>query len=441
MSIITTFLLRNALATGLITLFGSALNSLYLTLGRQLPWPNEPTPPTPIDSVHQTKLLWDNMIYAKLVTLNNLELVATRYNWTSGNVYTAYTDTANYLGNSQFYIYTSNNEVYKCLANNGGGSNTSTVQPSGLGSLSNNYIQTTSDGYQWKYMLQVQPGDIFLNNFYFGVPLLAPPGSLQGIIQSAAVPGSLDIINVTNGGQNYANGSQQFIVTITGDGKGANAYASVVNGQVQSPLIMTARGKGYSYANVTFSDPNGTGAVAKAVLPPPGGHGSDAATELYCSTVMVSVTTSNSENGFLTTDNDFRQIALLLNPLEFGSNTVVATAAEEAPYYTITVSGGVGTYSLSETVFQGTGINTSTFSGAVIDFNAVEGVLTLNNIVGTPVLNGILYGFSSGTQRYVTNITTPTLQPYTGEFLEIDDEPPLLQNPNQETQFQLIMAF
>jgi hypothetical protein len=438
MPIITTFNLRNSLAKGLIGLIAQAPgNALYLTIGRQLPWPTEPTAPPPIDSIHQTKLAWDDMIFAKIVTFNNLSLVIPRYNWVSGNVYTAYTDTQSNLPTSQFYIYTSNNEVYKCLAN-GNGAN-STVQPAGLGSASNNYIQTMSDGYQWKYMLQVQPADIFLNSFYFGVPIVPPPNSLQAIIQQASVPGSIDVITVTSGGSNYVNSPTSFIVNISGDGTGATAYANVSNNQVQN-IIMTNRGSGYSYANVTFTDPVGTGATAQAIMPPPGGHGAEADTELCASTVMVSTVTANAELGFLTVNNAFREIGLLLNPLEFGSNTVSSNARCKV-YVTLVVSGGVGSYNLNETVFQGTSINTSTFSGAVIDFDPIAGVITLNNIVGTPVLNGILYGLSSGTQRYVTNITNPDLELYTGEFLLLDHEPPIQRNPNQQEAYQLLLQF
>lgn len=438
MPIISTFNLRNSLSKGLIGLIAEAPgNSLYLTIGRQLPWPTEPIAPAPVDSMHQTKLLWDDMMYAKLITFNNLSLVVTRYNWTSGGTYTAYTDKQSNLPQSPFYIYTSNNEVYKCLANNNG--QPSTVQPSGLGSAGNNYIQTMNDGYQWKYMLQVQPADIFLNNFYFGVPLTPPPNSLQAIIQAAAIPGSIDVINVTASGQNYINNPQSFIVNITGDGAGANAYANVNHNQVQN-IVMTNRGSGYSYANVSFTDPNGTGATVTAIMPPIGGHGSEADTELCASTVMVSTVTANSELGYLTTSNEFREIGLLLNPLQYGSNTVSSNAKCKV-YTTMVVSGGVGTYSLNETVFQGTSINTSTFSGAVIDFDSIAGVITLNNIIGTPILNGILYGLASGTQRYVTNITNPDLKLFTGEFLQVDHEPPIQRNPNQQEMYQLILQF
>jgi hypothetical protein len=432
--IITTNLLRNTVAQAVITFFGE--NSLYLTVGRQLPWVTEPTPPTPIDNINQNKLLWDNMMFAKLITLNNLEIVAPRYNWINGNVYTAYTDTATYLPVSQFYIYTSNNEIYKCLANNGGGP--STVEPYGLGTAGNNYIQTTSDGYQWKYMLDVETNDMFLNDFYFGIPTIPPPGSIQSIISAAAVAGSIDVINVTNKGNNYTDSPQSFIINISGDGTGANAYANVRGGEIQN-IVMTNRGSGYSFANVTFTG-TGTSATATAIMPPPGGHGFNAVTELMASTVMVSTVTSNSEVGFLTTSNKFRQIGLLLNPKNYGANTI-ATGARMSPYMTITVSGGVGSYSLNETVFQGISINNTIFSGAVIDFDPVAGVVTLNNIVGNPVIGNILYGLNSGTQRYVTAISNPTLQLYTGEFLDIDNEPPIQRNSNQQEQYQLVLSF
>ena len=171
-------------------------------------------------------------------------------------------------------MITSNNEVYKCLSNNNNA--VSINEPIGIGSPANNYIQTMPDGYQWKYMLQVQGGDIFFNSFWFATPLIPPTNSLQALIVNAAVPGSIDVINVIQGGTNFANSAQAYIVNIVGDGSGANAYAVVSNNSVQN-IIMVNRGENYSYANVLFTDANGINALAYAIMPPQGGHGSEPA--------------------------------------------------------------------------------------------------------------------------------------------------------------------
>ena len=54
-------------------------------------------------------------------------------------------------------------------------------------------------------------------------------------------------------------------VTITGDGYGANAVATIVNGRIQS-IEVTNRGIEYTRATVTISGGNGYGATAEAVI-------------------------------------------------------------------------------------------------------------------------------------------------------------------------------
>lgn len=439
MATITTVGLRNAVATNFINDMSSpeSNTSLYLTLSRQNPWAAEPTPDLPVDTIQQFTTLWDTLIFGKIITLNNLSLVVNRINWTSNSIYTAYSDKNSNLFNTQFYVMNSNNEVYKCLANNTNA--VSLNEPVGFGSIANNYIQTSDDGYQWKYILQVQPADAFLNDFWIPIPTIAPIGSAQNIIYSSAVPGSIDVIQVNDGGSGFTNSPQAYIIDITGDGVDANAYANVSDNQIQN-IVMVNRGSGYHRATVTFTDPNGVGANATVILPPPGGHGSDAHFELGATTVMVSVVTSDTEAGFLTVSNEVRQISLLLNPLKFGSTDISSNTRVRA-YNTFNVSGGIGTYSADEVVFQGASINTSTFSGLVIDFDPILGILTVNNTQGAPLQNSILYGDSSGAQRYITNIVEPDLEKYTGRYLEIENSPPIERSTLQQEQFQAIISF
>ena len=69
-------------------------------------------------------------------------------------------------------------------------------------------------------------------------------------------------INVTNPGYGYTSDP---IVTITGDGSGATATATIVNSKVVS-ITVTNRGTDYSRALVSFSGGGGFGAEATVVL-------------------------------------------------------------------------------------------------------------------------------------------------------------------------------
>ena len=69
-------------------------------------------------------------------------------------------------------------------------------------------------------------------------------------------------IQVTNSGTGYLVAPT---VTITGDGSGATAVATIVNGRVDN-IIVTNRGTGYSRALVSISGTTGYGATASAIL-------------------------------------------------------------------------------------------------------------------------------------------------------------------------------
>lgn len=427
-------------ALNFIANMGSTNNNyLYHFYGQQTAWASDTAPPIPDESVRTYKAIWDNMLGAQLITLNNLATVIPQNPWTANSIYKAYsdTDTDPYDTDNLSYIVNSNQEVFKCLANGGG--NHSLVSPSGIGNASNNYIQTLSDGYAWKYMYIVQNGDQFWNTEWlpvYNVPLI---NSTQETIAQAAIPGSIDIINVIAGGNNYINSPQSWIVNIIGDGTGANAYANVSGSAVQN-IVMVNRGQNYTYANVVFTDPSGSGATATVIMPPSGGHGANACFELGGTAVMASIFTYGDMQGFFTTTNSFRQSGIILNPYIYASNTV-STNTLVRTYTTLNLTGGVGTYSNNEIVYQGTSINNATFSGTIIDFDPVLGVLRVNNTQGAPRLSNILYGVSSGAQRFITNIINSDLQNYSGKLMLVENTAPIERANNQFEQFQYIIQF
>lgn len=434
-------------ALNFIETMTSGTNSLYLFLGKQTPWDDETSPPNPLESVSHYKQLWDNMIAGKLITLNNMSLVVPSIKWTENNIYFAYSDKVDLAQASAangLYIMTSTFDVYKCISNNYGA--LSTQQPIGTGTSSSNYIQTLSDGYQWKYMLNIEPTDKFFTNDWIPIPFIPAPNSFQDLMRQSAIPGSICKIDVLNSGYGYANNSNSYILTITGDGFGANAYANVNNGQIQN-IIITELGQDYTYATVTVADlldpfggAIGTGAQLEAIMSPVGGHGSNAALELGVKSVMISVSTSDSENNTITVVNSFRQNGLLLNPTIFGTANIANTAYIQTAEY-IVVGGGIGSFTINERVYQGPDINNSIFAGTVIDYNSSPNLLRLNNITGVPQTGGVLFGSDSGAQRYITIVGNPSVQPYSGYIIDYDNESSILRQSGQTELFQFIETF
>lgn len=138
----------------------------------------------------------------------------------------------------------------------------------------------------------------------------------QSNVELLAVDGAIPVILVTNGGNTYNKNS--VAVTITGDGYGAAAVATVDSNGSISLITVTNPGQGYTYADILIT--GGAGATARAILSPKGGHGKDAVSELYANTIMlVNRIASESALGIDLTNN-YRQITILKNPRAYGTD-------------------------------------------------------------------------------------------------------------------------
>lgn len=173
---------------------------MYLFYSRIDPWSSEKSPPALDDTLLSDRDVWRGMTAAKKVSNNNVTMSVRKYLWATNTIYTEYDDTNENLATSNFYVITSNNEVYKCLFNSN--SVPSTVIPTGQSTS----VITTSDGYKWKFMYDISQADI---NRFGGVnhipvkTLVTNDGSAQWAVQQAAANGSVPIYEVTSGGSGY----------------------------------------------------------------------------------------------------------------------------------------------------------------------------------------------------------------------------------------------
>lgn len=109
-------------------------------------------------------------------------------------------------------------------------------------------------------------------------------------------------------------------VTVTGDGANAIGRA-VVNTSANTidQVIMVNRGSGYSFAEVSVTGTSGgsgeASANVRAIISPPGGHGSDVYNELDASQLIFSIKFANTENDTISVSNDFRTVGILKDPL------------------------------------------------------------------------------------------------------------------------------
>ena len=169
---------------------------LYAVLGRNRAYTDENNPDTPIETDKNKQYeLWRDAVAGRKITAGDVEHVVPRYNWTAGTVYAMYRDTDKTMYERAFYVFTSENNVYKCLNNNKGAA--STVEPTGYSTRT----FTLSDGYTWKYMYTISLGqaDKFLTAAYMPVRSLAntdasAEGDRQVEVQNAAANGSIEVI-------------------------------------------------------------------------------------------------------------------------------------------------------------------------------------------------------------------------------------------------------
>jgi hypothetical protein len=249
----------------------------------------------------------------------------------------------------------------------------------------------------------------------------------QANVELLATPGALSWINIDNAGSGYTNP----VVTITGDGTGAEATASLnANGEIESILI-TNYGSGYSYANVEVTGGAGTSAVLRAIMSPKGGHGSNMPNELCANIVSFYGAFEQEEIDGFEISNDYRQIGIIKDIAEYG---------ELIKRYNDNV--GTSLWKLEGIIdpanFPIDSEISNTFATKVLKVAAVKTnemlVQSLNGSVPTIADTYQLNGNSFS----VTSVTNPTINKFSGEMLYIDNK--LAFTPSDE-QFVVVRSF
>jgi hypothetical protein len=356
--------LRVTAAKKFVDRVGQENNFIYTFIGKSLPWDDEDSPPVPSDWIQAEIGAYDNMQYLKRVIANDVYQVIRRIDWKISSVYSPYKhnsvlfDPAN--EEYPFYVVTDDWNVYKCIGNAQG--KPSLFKPTGKAKN----IFATSDGYLWKYIYTVT-SDVykFNTNEYIPVKATGSTGSTDY---------GIDYIELTEKGTGYTGST--IAITITGSGTGATAYATIVSGTLDQ-VVITNRGSGYRSATATIAPPTtGTTATANPIVSPPGGHGHNPAYELGGHHVILVTRFVDDTDGIFSITNDFRQIGLLENPLDYLDGSAL-TSESLSQTTNLFFSSVVGDFEADEIV---TG-SISGATGRVIDWDGTE-VLRLSNVVG-----------------------------------------------------------
>ena len=223
------------------TISGSQDN-FYVFYSRIHQWPSESAPPTPVDTVQFTNYdIWRGMVGLKKISNNDISFAITRYNWTSNTLYTEYNNLDSTLVTKPYYVYTANNNVYKCLYNNNG--TRSTAVPTGQSTS----VITTSDGYKWKFMYNItsaQEEKFVTLNFLPVKTLTSDDSSPQWNVQQAASNGAIEVIDVTASGLGYLESKGTFAGVTNTSVMFANVAASNTSNDYQNYTLFVSSGDG-----------------------------------------------------------------------------------------------------------------------------------------------------------------------------------------------------
>jgi hypothetical protein len=163
--------------------------------------------------------------------------------------------------------------------------------------------------------------------------------------------------------------------------------------------IVYAAGTGYTYGTVTLTDATvftdvtlttavttnvingGSGGAIGVFISPKGGHGFDAVQELGGHYVMLNTLFIGAERDDLLTGNDFRNIAIVVDPKNYGTSTVASDQTARQ------------TYALKLTSVSGTFVNDEKITqastgaiGRVVEWDTTNTILYYQqeSAVGTP---------------------------------------------------------
>ena len=311
MAAIVTNAFKNDILDKLFSEVDSAGNNFYVGIAKTLPWPDGDTLQSPVLSQKLETDLRDSLQSVKRVSAYSR--VATRYNWSNGAVYSAWA--ADGVPDNPFYVLTDELKVYLCIQqgkNSVGSPLVSTIKPTSVSTTP----ETTADGYVWKFLYTL--GAIQSNNFlsanYIPVRTYDSDTAVETFevaafgVQSASTPGQVVNVNVTAGGSGYTSAT----VTIVGDGTGATAVATV-SGSAVTKIEMTNYGSGYTRATAVITG-TGNGAAA-SVNVSLDGLGADPEKDIKSNAIMYHTKIDGTEGGDFIVNNDFRQVALLRNPI------------------------------------------------------------------------------------------------------------------------------
>ena len=206
-------------------------------------------------------------------------------------------------------------------------------------------------------------------------------------------------------------------------------------------------GRSYSTANVTFSANSsfGFGAAAHPIISPLNGHGSDPVDELYGTAVMMNIKTTGAESNTFTTNNDFRVIGLIADPLLANGSVANSSVIDQTTRVSVSLVNGDFT---EDEIITGSvsGAKARLVYFANTNTARTDGVLklvrvTTNGIGGGFRVGELVTGSTSGITANVVSVTAGALKPFSGFLIYTENREPVLRDPAQSEDYKLTITY
>jgi len=420
----------------------SDTNRYYIGIGKSDVFNSTDEVIPPVDSPLEEREFRNNLQSIKRV--EGATMVARRYNWSSGTLYSAWSDDISSDSQYPFYVLNDAKEVYICLSqgiSEDGSLNVSTIEPN-YGVLGVDYLKpfTTGDGYTWKFIFSLTPETIFqyLSSNY--IPVHTPESSLavgdpiedlQFNVKQAAVGGEIIRCDINSGGSGYTSAPA---ITIEGDGTGATAVAHITSGVV-TKITMTNYGSGYTHATVVIQG-DGTGAKCRAVITDKQGIGFDAINDLKTSSVMINIKPNGEEDGEFFVENEFRQIGVIKNPINPEGIEFVGLKTKCLPTLTLQDSSPFSSGKYITGIQSGAVAYVNHSENNIIYYHQNENTGFLQFQVGEAVTqSGVVV---TGTVQSVSKING--IDRFTGDVLYIENRYRIRRDAEQQEDIKVVIT-
>ena len=495
----------------------STTNSFYTWIGlpnaTQVDSDWNTTPPDPRDSFNQENEYWDTMIALKKVDTTDIKQVVKKNTWASGITYDMYRNdiqaenpskpsNAITLYAANYFVVNEDYKVYICLQNG-----TDPDNPEGKASLDQPTFTdlepraagSSGDGYVWKYLYTIKPGDIvkFDSTDFMPVPADWATNSTDAAVRdNASTSGQLKIVTITNRGVGLGTANQTYTkVPINGDGQGAEATVVINSSSKVESVTVSKGGSNYSFGTLDLAEggvPTGTSPAAfNVIIPPQGGHGADIYRELGAKNALVYARIENdAENPDFITGQEFARVGIVQNPEAYNSTENLELDKASAVYALRLTGAGASTATFNADAFvtQTIGVG-STAVGRVISYDQTTSVLkywqdrstagfNTNGSANTDptygfqmdrftanIKSGGSFSITGGSeslsistsftglstvinsrtyylgQSFTAGVANPEVKKYSGDIIYVDNRPSITRSTNQKEDIKVILQF